>query len=31
MTHDLSVWGGEDYGFNPSENFVTIAAACFGK
>jgi hypothetical protein len=31
ITRDLSVWQDEEYGFKSSENFVTIAAACFDK
>jgi hypothetical protein len=30
-SRDLSKWDGEDYGFKPSENFITIAAVCFDK
>ena len=30
ITAGLSKWRGEDYGFKTSDNFVTIAAVCFG-
>ena len=29
LTDSLTLWNGEDYGFKPSEKFVTIANTCF--
>jgi hypothetical protein len=31
VTHSLSLWNGEDYGFKKSTKFVTIANTCFGN